>query len=188
MIVDLTRAEAVTGADEVTTLYAAAFGYPPSVTRQFSDAYTRCMREYHGARLLLARVDGASVGFAFGFTFERGHWWPEQIGPTLQAADHADWMQDAFELAELVVAPEHQGRGTGAMLLHHLLHTTRHQRVLLATAPTNPARRLYRRAGFVELLPDFRYGDSGPAAVIMGRDRDRTGPPASPQRGVGAGS
>lgn len=170
MIIDLTRAEAIDCAEAVSELYAAAFNYPDAVVRQFTDAYTRCMGEYDGVRVLLARSEGEAVGFAYGYTFQRGHWWPEQVGPALEAAGHALWMQDAFELAELVVTPDHQGRGIGTALLRRLMHTTTQRRVLLATTPQNPARRLYRHHGFTELLPDFRYGHTGPAAVVMGAD------------------
>jgi len=176
VIIDLTRAEAIECAEPVSELYAAAFDYPEGVMRQFTQTYTRCMGEYDGARVLLARAEGAAVGFAFGYTFQRGHWWPEQVGPELEAAGHGHWMQEAFELAELVVAPGHQGRGIGTALLQRLMHTTSQRRVLLATTPQNPARQLYRRRGFIELLPDFRYGRTGPAAVVMGADLQVPGP------------
>lgn len=187
MIIDLTRTEAVAHAERLGAMYAVAFDYPEAVRRRFVQTYTGCMDDYDGARVLLARADGVAVGFAYGYTFQRGHWWPEQVGPALEAAGHAVWMQDAFELAELVVAPDHQGRGIGTTLLHRLRHTATQRRVLLATTPDNPARRLYRRLGFTELLPAFRYGQTGPAAVVMGADLQSApgdGEPGADAQGV----
>lgn len=179
MIIELSRAEALPLATDLGTLYAAAFGYPePAVTR-FAQIFTECVGDYDGARVLAACLDGQIIGFAYGFSFQRGHWWPEQVAPALAAAGHAVWMEDAFELVELIVHPDQHRSGTGTALLGHLLRTMSQQRALLGTAPDNPAQRLYRRTGFVDLLPDFRYGESGPAAVIMGYVEPVAGTPAA---------
>src|SRR5262249_23031550 len=54
------------------------------------------------------------------------------------------------ELA-IAVLPEHIGGGAGTLLMRHLLGTVRgaHRALVLSVRATNPARRLYERAGFV---------------------------------------
>lgn len=168
VIIELSRAEALPLATNLGEIYAAAFGYPASAVERFARIYTECVSDYGGARVLAACAGGHVIGFAYGFTFQHGHWWPEQIAPALAATGQAVWMEDAFELVELIVHPDHHGSGQGTALLEHLLRTMSEQRALLGTAPDNPAQRLYRRTGFVDLLPDFQYGETGPAAVIMG--------------------
>src|SRR5699024_4433794 len=101
VIIELTRDEAVTYTPQIKQLYAAGFAYPAAVVEQFGATYSRCVQDYTGARVLLACRGGEPVGFAYGYTFQRGHWWPEQVGPSLEAHGHGHWMQDAFELAEL---------------------------------------------------------------------------------------
>jgi ribosomal protein S18 acetylase RimI-like enzyme len=54
------------------------------------------------------------------------------------------------ELA-IAVLPEHIGGGAGTLLLRHLLGAVSgaHRALVLSVRATNPARRLYERAGFV---------------------------------------
>jgi ribosomal protein S18 acetylase RimI-like enzyme len=68
-----------------------------------------------------------------------------------------------LELVEISLLPERRGQGLGAALLAMLqdaARTERHERVRLAVAPENPARRLYRRAGFVETAPSSEFGEA----------------------------
>ena len=54
------------------------------------------------------------------------------------------------ELA-IAIAPEHIGKGAGALLLRHLLEAARgpHRAITLSVRASNPAKRLYERLGFV---------------------------------------
>lgn len=173
MIIELTRTEAAGLAPQVGAVYTAAFDCPDSAIAPFAQSYRRCVSGYDGARVAVARSGSEVVAFAYGFTFQTGHWWPDQVLPALIETGHQEWGQDAFELVELAVHPDHQGRGTGTALLNHLLHTTPHRRTLLGTGATNPARRLYHRTGFVDLVSEFRYSRGGPPQVIMGYDHLR---------------
>jgi ribosomal protein S18 acetylase RimI-like enzyme len=82
------------------------------------------------------------------------------------------WLADYFELTELHMRPDAQGRGFGERLLRALLAGTARPVVLLSTpeqAPPGPGRawRLYRRLGFRDVLRDHRFtGDSRPFAVL----------------------
>ena len=64
----------------------------------------------------------------------------------------ADWLGGHFELVEVAVAPEQQGRGFGAALVDGLLLGLPHDRALLTTYDDErPAPRLYRRLGWEKL-------------------------------------
>ncbi len=59
-------------------------------------------------------------------------------------------------LAFAVIAPERQGRGLGGWLIENAvrcLDVVGITELHLAVAPTNPARRLYERLGFMEIGP-----------------------------------
>jgi ribosomal protein S18 acetylase RimI-like enzyme len=68
-----------------------------------------------------------------------------------------------LELVEISLLPEWRGRGLGAaflVLLQAVARAGRHKRVRLTVTPENPARRLYRRAGFVETAPQSEFGEA----------------------------
>jgi ribosomal protein S18 acetylase RimI-like enzyme len=77
-------------------------------------------------------------------------------------------LADYFELTELHVRPDAQGRGIGKALLTELLSRVDAPRALLST-PEGPTRawRLYRRLGFTDLLRHYHFtGDSRDFAVL----------------------
>lgn len=165
---------------EIVDIFQRAFGYSDERAERFAETFSAGLG-YDGALVLAAvesedtdaqdPVAGRLLGFAFGFTFRRGQWWPEMIGPALDSAGLQDWYTDAFELVEIEVDPAEQGRGVGSALLAELGAQTAHRTILLGTsaAADNRAPALYQRFGFVDLLPGFRY-PNGVAARIMGAD------------------
>ena len=77
-------------------------------------------------------------------------------------------LADYFEITELHVHPNAQGRGIGKALLTELLSRVDAPRALLST-PEGPTRawRLYRRLGFTDLLRHYHFtGDSREFAVL----------------------
>jgi ribosomal protein S18 acetylase RimI-like enzyme len=75
----------------------------------------------------------------------------------------------------LAVHPEHRGRGIGARLLRETIDLARRRGVTtlsISVAQRNPARRLYRRAGFVEVGPE---GDSLTMRLDLGTGEDDQG-------------
>lgn len=135
---------------------------PPAV---FLDAAQLALDTYDGAEVC-SIGDAQIAGFAFGFDYQRGHDWPDSIGPALVEDGLGDWEQDSFQLEHFAVHPDHQERGLGASLLEFL--QSRHDKVLLATTPGNPAKRLFRRMGFTVLLPGYVYFGSQDRSMIMG--------------------
>ncbi|WP_369371425.1 GNAT family N-acetyltransferase [Promicromonospora sp. Populi] len=168
--------EVLRRADELARIYQRAFDYSAERRDHFRDTRLAYLPLYDGA-LTLGAFDGdALVGFVYGFDYQRDHWWPQQVGPALAEAGHSGWTEDTFELNELEILPEHQGRGFGTALLRELLARTPHRHTLLSTTadPADRAKVLYRRLGFVDLVPGFRYAGVTEPANIMGRRRQRS--------------
>jgi ribosomal protein S18 acetylase RimI-like enzyme len=154
--------------DQLLAVYATAMHAPPG--------------ELHGRRLImtghsmypgftaLASVDGDEVaGFCYGFHGAPGQWWHDRVRAAL--GGRRDWLRDCLELAELHVRPEYQGRGIGSGLLRSLTLNRSEQTVVLSTSDSETvARRLYRGAGFTDLLTGFRFDGVEPPYAIMGAE------------------
>lgn len=169
----LETSEVLRRADEIAGIFQRAFGYSDERRDHFRDTRLAYLPLYDGA-LTLGAFEGADlVGFVYGFDYQPEHWWPRQVGPALAQAGHAAWTEDAFELNELEILPEHQGRGLGTALLSGLFDRIAHRHTLLSTTadPADRAKVLYGRLGFVDLVPGFRYAGVAEPANIMGRRR-----------------
>lgn len=169
----LETSEVLRRADEIAHVFQRAFDYSDERRDHFRDTRLAYLPLYDGALTIGAFEDETLVGFVYGFDYQPGHWWPQQVGPALARAGHAGWTEDAFELNELEILPEYQGRGLGTALLHELFGRTTHRHILLSTTadPDDRAKVLYGRLGFVDLVPGFRYAGIAEPANIMGRRR-----------------
>jgi ribosomal protein S18 acetylase RimI-like enzyme len=159
---------------EAMALYAEAMQYPPEAGHHragFAVAHTR--RAGFRSMAALAGgdrdgMDGALVGFVYGYATAPGQWWHDQVRAALSPAQAAEWLEGCFELSELHVRPAWQGRGIGRALLTGLVDELPHQAVLLST-PEGDTRawRLYRSLGFIGLVRHHLFpGDSRPFAVL----------------------
>jgi ribosomal protein S18 acetylase RimI-like enzyme len=159
---------------EIVDVYREAFGASPyfegerEVARFAEEALPGHARR-DGFRCVVAREDGLVVGFAYGYTSAPGQWWHDWVRSLLDAAQVEVWMSDAFELVELAVRPAAQGRGHGARLHDAVLADRPHRTALLTTRDEDtPARRLYRRRGWVPLREGWRPSARQPPLVFMG--------------------
>src|SRR5260370_38201440 len=145
---------------------------------------------YPGLRALVATEDesGAPAGFGYGSPGAAGQWWRDTVARAVVAthgtAAAASWLDDSFEVAELHVAPDHQGHGVGAGLLLQLPSRRPERTALRSTRDADsPARRLYRGVGFSDLLTAFAsFPGSEPPYAAMGAElplRARSGRPRS---------
>jgi ribosomal protein S18 acetylase RimI-like enzyme len=123
----------------------------------------------------LPGLPGPVHGFAYGFRGARGQWWHDVVYQALidlgGEAHAAAWMDDSFEVAELHVHPQAQGKGLGRALLTSLCEGRPERTVVLSTLdrrPETPARHLYRSVGMVDLLTDFEFPGGGPRYAVMG--------------------
>ena len=157
---------------EAISLYVAAMRYPKGTEEQRAPMWLAHMLRADWRCVAALDRDDRLVGICYGYRGAPDQWWHEQVrrGITrLHGTAVADeWMRDYFELTELHVRPECQGRGTGEDLLRHLLAAVRTRHVLLSTPEgTTRAWRLYRRVGFQDVLRDYRFtGDPRPFAVL----------------------
>lgn len=167
--------------DPLLDVYAAAMDPPREQLPGRRTILERHAR-YPGFRAFVAERRGGPVrlprplhGLAYGFHGERGQWWHDVVLEALTARggpEHAAaWLADAFEVAELHVRPDAQGRGLGRALLAALCEGRPERTVVLSTLerrPDPPARRLYRSVGMVDLLTDFEFPGGGPRYAVMG--------------------
>jgi ribosomal protein S18 acetylase RimI-like enzyme len=156
----------------VLAVYAAAMGSPEDQLpgrRMMMERHTR----YPAFRGLVAVTRGTIVGVGYGFRGAAGQWWHDMVESAITAAAGREaaraWIADSFEVGELHVHPDHQGRGIGRELLLSLADGRPERTVVLSTRDAESrARRLYRSVGFADLLTGFRFPGGGEPYAIMG--------------------
>jgi GNAT superfamily N-acetyltransferase len=112
------------------------------------------------------------VGIAYGQPGAPGQWWHDTVAAAVAPDLAATWLADCFEVVELHVLPEYQGRGLGRRLLRMLLDGVPQSTAALSALeePDSPARRLYAAEGFQPLLSNFHFaGGPTPYAVLVKR-------------------
>lgn len=169
-IVALDRGAFTARIDQLLAVYAAAMGAPQD------ELYgRRLIMAGHGgypgfAALAAVEVESDEVaGFSYGFHGAPGQWWHDRVDAAL--ADRPYWLADCLELAELHVRPEFQGRGIGSVLMRSLTIGRSERTVVLSTRNRETvARRMYRSAGFTDLLTGFLFEGVEPPYAIMGAE------------------
>ena len=150
--------------DAVWSVYDAVFG-------DFSDEDTwrAAVWDKHtarnGFRIARAHEGEVLVGFAYGYTGDKGQWWTDRAFETLGPEVAEAWLGGHFELVSLGVLGSRRGRGIGRKLMRTVLDGLRHEVSVLMTSSeaADPARRLYAAEGWHVLGPGIREG-----TVIMG--------------------
>lgn len=113
------------------------------------------------------------IAFSYGFHGADGQWWHDLVRSALTRLGGyelaQDWLGDSFEVAEVHVHPDYQGRGIGRRMVPALLHPRLERTALLSTQDTDSrARRLYRGLGFGDLLTGYRFPGTDPPYAVMG--------------------
>lgn len=171
-IVELSVDELRARLPEALDIYVTAMHYPPGTAEQRAPMWLAHMLRADWRCVAALDERDALIGISYGYRGASGQWWHEQVRRGLlmsvgAAAVH-EWMGDYFELTELHVRPDAQGRGIGEGLLRHLLAGASAGVTLLSTPEgTSRAWTLYRRVGFVDVLRDYLFaGDARPFAVL----------------------
>jgi len=153
------------------SIYVQAMGYPRHAGPQRAVSAKRHVHLDGFAARAALTPDGSLVGFGYGYTTASGQWWHDLVRSAIGRDQAAEWMSHAFELSELHVLPEFQGRGIGRVLITELAASIPHRTMLLSTPDSETrAFRLYRDLGFVDLRRNYLFpGDARPFAVLGAR-------------------
>jgi GNAT superfamily N-acetyltransferase len=178
---ELSPGEFAARLDQLIAVYAAAMRPPPELLPgRKSIMAGHAVNPGFRAIAVIDDGSGDPVGFGYGFRGVPGQWWHNTVRNALMASRGAaiasGWMDDSFEVAELHVAPPHQGQGTGANVLLRLTSGRPERTALLSTRDADsPAR----------LLTEFQFFPGGePPYAVMGAElplRNRPGRPRPPR-------
>lgn len=197
----LSKARFLAELDAVVAVYSAAMRPPPLqlpgrrsiIERHASHPSFHAVAVTAGAglphrddpRAADTRRRGPIIAFAYGFHGETGQWWHDLVKNALSASGGRSyaqaWLADAFEVAEVHVHPDHQGRGVGRAIVLALTRQRLERTAVLSTQDADsPARRLYRRLGFADLLTRFSFPGTDPPYAVMGALLPLMGEPGPP--------
>ncbi len=175
-IVGLSSPQVLDRLDQFAEVYRAAFARPP-YNRQEHEVveFQRALPlhiEREGFRCVgMAHVtSGKLIGFAYGYRTRPGQWWYDNVMRALSAHTAALWLNDAFQVTEVAVAPAHQRQGIGGALHDLLLGDVPNPRAVLSTLDAETAgRAMYRGRGWQDLVEGFSFPGVPRRYVIMGR-------------------
>ena len=150
-------------------VYDAVFDDQPDIGAWRESTWNRHVAR-DGFRLARAYGDGRLVGFAYGYTGDRGQWWTDRAFDVLSPEAANAWLGGHFEVVSIGVLPEWRRAGVGRALLERLMAALPHERRVLMTTSSehDPARRLYAAEGWRVIGSGL-----GPDQVIMAQGRAR---------------
>ena len=159
--------------EELLNVYRAAFSTPPYARGEDdTGSFARQLAKhqmYEGFCLVVTQDENDLLGFAYGYVGKSDYWWRSTVSQALDAATVEAWLSDYFEVVELAVHPEAQGRGLGGRLHDALLSDLPQRTAALSTAQAEtPALTLYRRRGWQTLLRDFYFPGGSSPNLVMG--------------------
>lgn len=175
---------------EALRIYVRAMRYPPGTEMLRAPMWLEHTRRRGWQAVAAVEVDTVTaetpsdaeldnarmLGVAYGYPGAPDQWWQQQVligllrrGISRRKINRL--IASYFELAELHIDPDAQGRGLGEALTRRLLADRTETYVLLSTpevtGESNRAWRLYRRLGFKDVLRNYRFsGDPRPFAIL----------------------
>ena len=174
---ELDQATFVNELEACLAVYAAAMSPP---TDQLPGRRAIMARHVRYPRFRCLAACSASppariIAFAYGFHGEPGQWWHDLVGSAVSVtageplARH--WIADSFEIGEVHVHPDYQGRGIGREMMLGLTARRPERTAVLSTRDADSrARRLYRTLGFADLLTSFCFPGGPERYAVMGAE------------------
>ena len=156
---------------QLVDVYITAMDYHPKVRAVRNTAWRNAVM-FPECRAVYALDGSRIVGVAYGHLGRAQQWWHSQIRQAVRNSDpRSVVLNDYFEVAEVHVLPDYQGRGVGRALLTELLAGVDSPYAILSTpevaGENNRAFGLYRSFGFMDILRNFLFrGDERPFAVL----------------------
>lgn len=180
ILFDLTPAEFRARLPELLSIYVAAMRYPRGTEHHRAPMWSEHSGRPGWKAVAAALPDDPDtvVGIAYGYHGDSHQWWNQQVRTGMRHVGLPperidEILDDYFELTELHVQPGAQGHGIGESLLRRLLHGRAERTVLLSTPEVpeedNRAWRLYRRAGFGDVVRRFVFTGDARAFAVLGR-------------------
>ena len=177
---------------DALTVYVDAMRYPRGTESQRASMWLEHTRRHgwkavaavetdsaEGGRPTPAQLEAAPLlGIAYGYCGAPDQWWQQQVVAGLHRVgvppDEINRLMGSyFELTELHIHPQAQGRGLGEALARRLLAGRGESNVLLSTpeisGESNRAWRLYRRLGFTDVIRGYHFAGDPRAFAILGR-------------------
>lgn len=189
-LIDLSPEDMHRRLGEALTVYVDAMNYPRGTERQRASMWREHTRRRGWTAVAAVEVPGQEnavphdeqlatapiLGVAYGYRGAPDQWWQQQVVTGLRRVgfsrdEIARLMSDYFELTEIHIHPQAQGRGLGEALARRLLTGRGESTVMLSTpeiyGETNRAWRLYRRLGFTDIIRGYYFaGDPRPFAIL----------------------
>lgn len=155
-------------AADIAALHQAAFGESDEQAATYRDRELPAMVGYTGLAVVLASIADKPVGFALGHDTRARKDWLQNVMAAVQDTPVHSWLPDAWYLADIATLPEMQGRGIGRRMHDALMDLTPDRRRMLITYHgDHPAKRFYRRLGWIEVIPDLEYRPGAPLSSLM---------------------
>jgi ribosomal protein S18 acetylase RimI-like enzyme len=168
-------AELATLAEPLERLYRKCFSEPP--WHEGEERFERFGQRFAdhlatpGTHGIVARQADEVAGVIYGWPaapeIPKTPFYANVYG-AVDPADHHLLRPPSLEIVELMVDPDHQGRGLGRELLTRLVEP--HPQAWLCTRPDAPARKLYESEGWT-VLGDYRNEDKTLLIVMSLRSR-----------------
>lgn len=161
---------------QIHDVYRQAFAAPPyNNTEEGVRGFAQTLAHHiqrDGLSFYTARDEEVDrlVGFTYGYTSHPGQWWHDTIASAMTSTMAQEWFSYTLELVELAVIPDAQGYGLGGQLHDALLRDVPHRTALLSTYDGETrGMQLYRKRGWLPLLPHYYFPGGEKPMVIMGK-------------------
>lgn len=117
--------------DELSHLYRHVFSADEKMRELFIWRVEKSIRTNKHPIVITSSLENKIVGAVFGFDYTPENYWAKTVQQYLPP--HYDWFHSSFEVNELYVDSNYQGKGIGGALLEKLIREVPHQNLLLST-------------------------------------------------------